>query len=386
MGEYGHVLIIMLPFFVIGLVLAVLRYWRSGEARVIIAAMLAGPSASALINLGVSRVLVMVIPIVILSGLGLFYSFTWLTDRKILTQRALAVSSFVILTFINVYMLRDALVNGPLWSENYSLSGMQYGARQVFSEVQKYLDQSPDIEIELSPNWTNGTTEVARFFLDDPMPIRMNSIDHYLNEIREIDENHLFILDPEAYEKADQSGKFTDIVVEQIIDYPNGSPGFYFIRLNYVDNIVELMNEEIEQRRWLEEGVTQIAGENATVNFSFIDMGRIEDIFDGEPSTLIRTAEANPLIIQVEFDRSITISGLSLRIGGGPADVEIELFIANTEDGMEYFQHYERVSKPRNVEIDFNGTFSIDMIRVGVKNSDDGEPSHVHLWEFTIIE
>ena len=45
-----------------------------------------------------------------------------------------------------------------------------------------------------------------------------------------------------------------------------------------------------------------------------------------------------------------------------------------------------RDSKLRNIEIDFDDTISIDMIRVEVENSDDGEPSHVHLWDFTIID
>jgi hypothetical protein len=263
---------------------------------------------------------------------------------------------------------------------------MQYGARQVFGEIQKYLDQFPDIEIDMSPSWTNGTTVVARFFLDDPLPIKMNSIEHYLNEVQDIDENNLFILGPEEYEKAVQSGKFTDIVVEQIIDYPNGSPGFYFARFKYVDDIADLMDEEIERRHRLEEGIVQIGSVEAIVSFSSLDIGKIEDIFDGDPNTLLRSAEANPLIIQVEFDRPITMRGLDLRIGGGPTDVAIELIIADSDEQFEYLQEYDRVPKPRNVEIDFNDTYAIERIRIEVKNSDDGEPSHVHLWEFAIID
>jgi hypothetical protein len=50
------------------------------------------------------------------------------------------------------------------------------------------------------------------------------------------------------------SNKFTAIQVDKILNYPNGAPGFYFVRFRYADNIEQILQEETNVRRRLEEG------------------------------------------------------------------------------------------------------------------------------------
>lgn len=69
------------------------------------------------------------------------------------------------LALANIFMLRDALVNGPTWYQDYTLAGMQYGARQLFGAVKDYIAQHPDAQLIVSPSWTNGADAVAEFFL-----------------------------------------------------------------------------------------------------------------------------------------------------------------------------------------------------------------------------
>ena len=55
----------------------------------------------------------------------------WKEPRRI-SARAVGVLLFIILVGINVYMLSDALVNGPTWFQQYDMGGMQYGAIPLF--------------------------------------------------------------------------------------------------------------------------------------------------------------------------------------------------------------------------------------------------------------
>jgi hypothetical protein len=92
-------------------------------------------------------VLVFVIPAVLLIALGLEMALGWLEKLILNTGKALnaavvyktlAVALAVVLCWANLAMLRDALVNGPTWFQDYGLGGMQYGARQLFTEVRSY--------------------------------------------------------------------------------------------------------------------------------------------------------------------------------------------------------------------------------------------------------
>jgi len=47
-----------------------------------------------------------------------------------------------VLAGYNVFMLRDALVNGPTWFKDYGLGGMQYGADQIFGEIKNYFTRA----------------------------------------------------------------------------------------------------------------------------------------------------------------------------------------------------------------------------------------------------
>ncbi|NJN45138.1 MAG: hypothetical protein HC806_10775 [Anaerolineae bacterium] len=52
------------------------------------------------------------------------------------------------------------------------MNGMQYGARQVFGEIEDVLQSQPKTKIKLSPDWANGVLELSRFFSMTPCPLR----------------------------------------------------------------------------------------------------------------------------------------------------------------------------------------------------------------------
>lgn len=81
--------------------------------------------------MGITRGLFMVIPAALLTAVGLTETVEWLARRKI-SRAVLAGFLLVALLGTNIYMLTDALRNGPQY-RNYGLGGMQWGGRQLFA-------------------------------------------------------------------------------------------------------------------------------------------------------------------------------------------------------------------------------------------------------------
>lgn len=383
MRGYGHLLRWTFPLLLIGLAAALWKA-RRPEYRALLLALLAAPSGAALVALGITRALVMVVPAALLTAVGASIVLCWIENRRPAARRALVIPLFLFLALFNFRMLQDALLNGPRWHTDYGLGGMQYGARQVFGEIDRRLRETPDEKIILSPAWANGTDIVARFFYPDPLPFEIGSIDGYFYERRPLDDNTLFIMISEEYQRAQESGKFTDIRVEQTMLTPNNQPGFYFVRLRYVDDIGAILAAERRQRRVLQEKEIILDGQPAHVRYSYLDMGEIENIFDGDPYSLVRTLEANPLQVIITFNGTRQVQMVSLRIGGAATQARVEAIDAEGNTLAARQQEVEQQPNPRELELSFDRPVEAGGLRLEIKNIHDREPAHVHLWEASL--
>jgi hypothetical protein len=184
----------------------------------------------------------------------------------------IAGAAFIVLSVGNVYMLIDALRNGPTWYTDYTMGGMQYGAFQIFEPVKEYQRDHPNTRILLSPSWTNGADVVARFFLGTPLPLDMHSIAGYVQNELPIGDDTLFIMPREEYDFAITSEKLTDFHVEKIIPYPDGTPGFYFVRLRYSDKADEMFAQEKAQRQIMPESTIRVDGEDVHIRHTYLSL------------------------------------------------------------------------------------------------------------------
>jgi 4-amino-4-deoxy-L-arabinose transferase-like glycosyltransferase len=380
MKDYGHLSAITFPLAVGGIAICI-RNFRSGIHRALLIALLAAPSGAALAELGITRALVMVIPLALLSALGLSTLLDWLVLKWRTPRTALLVPVFLIMSYYNVSMLQDALVNGPVWFKNYGLAGMQYGANQLFPAIDAYLQEKPESTFIVTPSWANGTDTVARFYYPGDIPFKMGNIDGYTIERRPISEKTIFVMTPEEYDRAETSNKFRDIDVVHTIPYPNGLPGFYFIRLDYVENIEEILAEEIEQRKQLITDALKIDNQWVQVAYSKLDMGTIDKLFDGDENSLVRTQEANPLRLQLDFEQPRAIQGVSIKVGGTPTRIGIVLQDDQGAVLFEIEKDVEQQAIPRFAELDWGKVVDAQRVSISITSLDVGEPAHVHLWE-----
>ncbi len=403
MQGYGHLSMWMLPLLVLGLGVSLFKL-RSPAHRAVLLALLAAPSGSALVDVGITRLLVLVIPVVILMTLGLSYALEWVVGlaawlvrqvRKgrspqeaslIRTHTVLALALAVVLGSTNLAMLRDARVNGPLWYQDYTLGGMQYGARQLFSAVIDYYAENPGSKLMISPSWTNGADAVAEFFLPEGAPVRLGSVEGHIFQRLPLDENMVFVVIPNELDKLLTSGKFEAVRIEQIIEYPNGEPGFYFIRMRYVDDIDRILEAEREARRALLETNLDIAGQQTLVRYPVLDMGSIDLLFDGDPNTLARTLEANPFVIELVFPMARPVSGLSLGLGSAYLQVRVNLTTpADAEPIVFETTFHGSVAEPVLL-MNFGRVITVQQMRFELLAPGIAEPANIHIWEITITE
>jgi hypothetical protein len=246
MQGMGQIATWMLPFFMTGLVVAVLRIRESAYRTVLLMA-LAVPAGAATLEITITRVLPFIVPATMLVILGL----DWLRER-FLQKLPLALVSAALLALFGLsgaWTLHTALTQGPLWTDDYGLYGLQFGAKQVFAEaLPEYLAQDPNTRVFVSSTWANGTDNFARFFLTPQEQTRviMVGIDTFTSNKLAISPNDLFVLTAQEYPKVADSGKFKEVAVQQIINYPNGQPGFFLVKLAYVDDIDAILAAEKE--------------------------------------------------------------------------------------------------------------------------------------------
>jgi hypothetical protein len=395
MKGYGHLPQWSFPFFVVGVGIAV-RNFRSSAHRTVLIALLAAPTGCALVGIGVTRALAFVIPATILSTLGFDRALGWAEAalarvtrlaprRQELLHWALSGVALVGLTFANVALPRDALANGPLWFRNYGLYQMQWGAFQVFDRVQADLRAHPGTRIVFSPSWSNNTDAVARFFLGDPLPVQMGNIDGYLNRHLPLDDRTEFVMTPEEYERAAASGKFQPFGANQVVQYPDGRPGFYFVRLKYVEQIDAILTEEREARRKLVRSTIEFEGRPAMVAHSMLDMGTAQSIFDGNWDSVARTLEANPFVVELELPAPRRVGGLMLKIGSMQTRATVLLFGAERGAPARREAFLRGAFERPIVSMHFAPVDGVKRLRLELFDPNTGEPAHVHLWDVRLL-
>jgi 4-amino-4-deoxy-L-arabinose transferase-like glycosyltransferase len=421
MKGYGHTLWFTAPFMLIGLAACLWKFHISSY-RMVLAALVAAPAGSALVQIGITRTLVMVVPITILTAIGLEKVLEFMIDpdgqlRAIrppgflawfgkagqalaeqplfgnppahwresprLSPRLAGVLLFLVLAVVSGYMLGDALLNGPTWFQQYDMGGMQYGAIPLFQQVKQYAEEHPDLRVMVSPDWANGTDVIARFFLSDPLPIDLGSFKGYEYRFNPDIDRRAFVLIPAEWEALRSSNKFTNIQVDQILNYPNGKPGFYFVRAQYAGDVEQILEDEIAARHRPQEAKVTIGSELVDVKYSYLDMGTIDNLFDGSKQTLARTMEANPFAIEIDFSVARQVGGIVATVGSMEAEITVRV---TTQDGQvkEYRTVFRASPENLTTQIDFEEPWSVRSLHIEIRNMNAGEPANVHVSEIEL--
>ena len=383
MKSWGHLLWITFPFWVIGLVKCI-RQFNEPACRTMILATLAAPTGAAVVDWGITRGLVFIIPATMITALGLESCLIWVERKypKIQTSYLFAVI-FLILSTLSFWILGDALHSGPTWYTDYGLGGMQYGGQQVFSRANEIALTQPETTVFVSSTWANGPDVVMRFFAGDLGNLRLGNINVWGLEVRPLDRSMLFTMTQEDLDYIRDSGKFDNITITEVIPYPDGSEGFFFVHLDYVDDIEAILAAEREARQALQTEFVTINYQKVRVSYPTLDMNEIIHAFDGDLATVTRTLEANPMRLVLSFPEPIKINQVTLWIGGTPTRMTV-MAIHDEETLSIISEEAERAPAIRAIPLTFKQTLLIDTLEIEILNTHDGEIAHVHLWEVSL--
>ncbi len=383
MKDYGNISWWVLPLVLVGLWGCLRRFRSSSAHRAVLIAALAAPFGSALAEISITRAMLFIVPANMMAVVGFQTLVEWSKSAR--AQWTVTMASALVLSLLSLGMLRDALTNGPTWYRDYGLFGMQWGARQLFTQaIPDYISTHPQGMVYLTPTWANGTDVFLRFFKTSPR-LQMFNVDHFIAFKQNLDSETSFVMTGEELVRARASGKFKPAVVDNILPYPDRSAGFYFARLSYVDNIDEIFAAEREARRRLVTDTVTLNGGPVVVAHSVFDGGTVQDMFDGDPYTLARGLEANPLVVEIRFPEPRVVTSLEATFAQMNFKWTILLYADDANPPVEYSEEYRGLPGEPHVTMKFDrGAAQVSKIHMEILEFNAPEPAHIHIRELSL--
>jgi hypothetical protein len=384
MDNLGHFHILMLPF-------AALGFWRGLRrssfirTRVLLAALLASLLGGAMVAIGVTRVLTFVIPMTIFIGLGLDHVYRLLS--RAIRSAALDYGLGLTLGILSLLMLRTAVVDGPLWFRDYGLGGLQFGAIQVAEEIQGYLDDNQVREVILSPKWANGVDVIRRFFFPDDAPVELGSVSSVLESRMDFSDQTLFVFTQPEYELLQQDPKIGSISVQSILPYPDGTSGFYFLKLAYSDEAETIFEQERLERLKPRVESYPLLGMTVEIEHPYFDSGGLQHIFDHDPFTFVRVYEANPTLFKFSFPNPVDLSGIELTTGSMDFEVDIRLYAPDSAAPVTYSKSFAGLPDDPTVRIEFDrGPQPASRVEVEILSVRPSDPVKIHVRDLSFLQ
>lgn len=373
---HSYVNPVLFSFVVLGLV-RILFTPSQAASRLVLIAFLISPCAAATVRLVPHRMLSILVPISILSVLGLemLVSFFMGSVRRWLVMK---IALLFIMATLNFALLRDLLTNAyrRLPSLDFSLGGVPYGTAELFPALRRYVMAHPGRRIFVSPTWTWQVEELINFFLPNNDSVQSHGYAEFITEVVPDIETISFVLSPSNLAEVESSGKFKKPLIDDVVKFPGNKEGFFIVRLSYVENIHQVFALETAERDKLVRDSIILFGRAQVVEHSVFDGGSISDAFAQHPS-LTRTAGANPLVIQFKFTEPIEIGSVTVTVGMEPISLVV---IAGHRNGTRrVFETTSRAPEKKELTV-LNSTNPVQDLRIEVHDLGVKAPAHVHIY------
>jgi hypothetical protein len=176
------------------------------------------------------------------------------------------------------------------------------------------------------------------------------------------------------------------VKVEEVVPYPDGTPGFYLVRLQYASDAEQYFVAEREARRQLIEGEVTLNGKPVRMRYSQTDMGLPEQLFDGDEFTLLRGLEANPFVLELYFSEPRNLSGLTAAFGSVNYDITASLYPSLDGEPAIYQTKYRKQDGDPDLQMQFsNAPPLVSWLRLEIFNPEAGDSSNIHLRDLKLL-
>jgi hypothetical protein len=147
------------------------------------------------------------------------------------------------------------------------------------------------------------------------------------------------------------------------------------------DNAVETENGILQ----LERAAVTVGGRRVIVRNSSSDLGAAEDLFDGNPSTPLRTRAATTAIVDLQFETSIELRAVSVTTGTMSVGLRVLLY-DNTARPRVFANTWTDAGPDPTVEIRFpTPQKGVRRVMLEISNMKGGD-GHIHIREIRLQE
>jgi 4-amino-4-deoxy-L-arabinose transferase-like glycosyltransferase len=404
---YGNLLWVTLPFTVLGLIIAMKNVFRrstltpdtagtapapaaspqGGEGnsapvyRVALLALLIAPIGGVLVQANVLRDLIMIVPATLLATIGLAAALEWIVRHSPQAYRVIAILTCAVLIAANFMLLDDALTNGPTWYENYGLTGLQYGAPQVFTAIGDTLGREPHTDVWMFPSWLNGSEMLLRYFLPNDPRVHLLNFDGFLAGKFDLTDQTLLVMDDANYQRLIESGKFVETQIEQTIVLPNGAPGYHLLRTRYSPDIDRLLQQE---QQALAQAEIVVDGETLQISHTPLQSGVIENLFDADSMTAVSSDNAAPTIIDITLPAAWPVTGLILSSDSRDLQLAIDVYADRVAQSGRYESTFAQLRPDQPIKVEFDPPPGpINRIRITLR--DPGSAGALTLRDIAVV-
>lgn len=169
------------------------------------------------------------------------------------------------------------------------------------------------------------------------------------------------------------------------MNYPDGTPGFYFARLAYAPNLAEILAKDRQARQQLVSGEVTLNAEIVAIRHSQMDSGSLKDIFDADTRTLARFNASNPAVMELRFPRPRPIHSVALTLSGGNWEVNLTLVSAPGAEEHRYTTVSRNPVGDPKIEVSINqGPAKTSFLRVEIRAIGAGDSAIIHVRELEL--
>lgn len=385
MLNYSHLPVFLLPFFFLGLIACLLKI-KNSSYRVILIALLAAPLGGTLAAVSITRVLPFIIPVLIIGSIGINLLISIL--GRFIPNYFLNFAIFVFLTANVMNMTKNALQDGGIWYRSYGLYGLQFGAKEIFTQYLPEYLKKDNTFVGISSNWANAPEKFIPFFIpkDQQTRVRIQNLADFLQDIRNVD-NLLLVLPVSEYQQAKNSPILKSVTADKIIPYPDGTPGFYITRLEYSDTAEKIIAEDKEMKKKPVEESIEIGQERYDVTYSRLSDGKLAYLFDNNYLTLIRGLQANPFMLNINFNREKTLKGMRMNLGLANFSITATLKDKDNRIIYSFNDTYQNLSTDpySQAEIMFPQTYTAFYLAIEIKDTQLNDSAQIHIRDLLFL-
>lgn len=239
----------------------------------------------------------------------------------------------------------------------------------------------------VSPSWANGTDQFLPFFIPraDLSRVNIGLPINWIERRSEVTPDTYFITTRPEFESLASEPIFSDIQVRQVISYPDGTAGFLVFSLAFAPDADERIAAMHVARRTPIRSTFAFRGASTPIVLSPLGEGIPEHLFDGNPESLVRGLEANPLLFDITLPEPLDLQTVDVRTGSMvDFSVQLRVYPIGQTEPISISQRFTDQPPDPQVTLRLPEKITAGRFVLEVTDHTAGDSAQIHVREVTL--